>query len=128
MTVIEQLAKFIEEHKDSYIASEWLSDEHMQVYVRRGRRSLISNAFCFTLDIANVVVEEGSQRQGRWSEFLEKAHEMNPWDATFVECVHNPILITHLAKLGWYIQQESFFMPKDTQKFFEEQKARNFRF
>lgn len=123
-SVIEQLTRFLEENKDGFLAREWLSDDAMQVYVRKGRRSLKPDVMSTTLDIANVTVAEGKQNQGLWTEFLEKAHEINPWEVTYVECVHNPYLVAQLGRMGWYIYPpnqyaESFYMPKDP-GFFQE--------
>lgn len=125
-TVIEQLADFIKQAEDG-IRNLWLSDDIMKVYVRMGRHIIGTGKISVTLDIASVEVEEENQGRGVWTEFLEKAHEMNPWEATYVECVHNPILATSLIRHGWMpvpLSSESFFMPKDIQKYFEQQRLK----
>jgi len=124
-TVLEQLADFIKESEDKHVYNLWLGDDNMKVYVRKGRHMIYPGKLSTTLDIASVEVDEDKQRQGIWSDFLDKAHEMNPWDATYVENVHNPIIQVSLIKHGWLpvpgVWPESFFMPKDTAKYYDQQ-------
>lgn len=109
------MREFIERSDDKYIATEWLSDDKMKVYVRRGLH-YINGEGRSTLDIANVAVDEEYQGRGIFTEFLEEAHKMNPWDATYVECVHNPALAAFLLKRFWLPMgmegAESFYMVK----------------
>jgi len=48
---------------------------------------------------------------------------MNPWDATYVECVHNQDLAACLLKYGWMLIEgsfpHSFFLMKNWDNFFE---------
>lgn len=102
MTVIEQLKEFFA-MENSFPRVKWLRDDKMQVYVRRGMHIVGGKAsVCF--DIANVEVYK--QKQGTWTAFLWQAHEMNPWDCTFVECVLNPILASWLLKNGFSYSNE----------------------
>lgn len=122
MTVLEQLADFIQ-NSENGLRNLWLSDDTMRVYVRKGFHILVAGGrLATTLDIAAVEVDEDKRRQGHWSEFLTKAHEMNPWEATFVECVHNPELAASLMRQGWINAQggESFFLPKDMDKYYNQ--------
>lgn len=106
----------------------WLQDDTMKVYVRKGFHILSQGQrVSVTLDIAAVEVEEEKRGQGYWNEFLTKAHEMNPWDATFIECVHNPRLAASLIRHGWINvpsnmpgRIESFFLPKDIDKYYNQ--------
>lgn len=109
MTILEELQKFIDKGKDIwYVSPIWLEDNDMKVYVRKGRHLLQSgDKIRVTLDIANVVVEEDKRGQGIFSKFLEQAHEINPWNATYVECVHNPELAVFLLKSGWMMVEPS---------------------
>jgi len=124
-TVIEQLADFIKSSEDSHTNNLWLQDDIMKVYVRKGRHMVYPGKLSTTLDIAAVEVDEDKQSQGHWTAFLDKAHEMNPWEATYVENTLNPILATSLIRHGWMpvpgAYPESFFMPKDSAKYFEQQ-------
>lgn len=122
--VLNQLSDFIAEGKDQFhIFPRWLSDEKMQVYVRKGRHCLFPGALraATTLDIASVEVYE--KGQGTWTEFIAKAHEMNPWEATFCESVLNEDLAVWLMKNGWQPVPGSippcFFMPKDTIQYYD---------
>ena len=123
-TVLEQLADFIKESEETYTRNLWLGDDKMKVYVRKGRHILGFGKLVWTLDIASVEVDEDKQGQGLWTDFLDKAHEMNPWEATHVECVHNPILAASLLRHGWMpvpgAYPESFFMPKDVAKYYDQ--------
>jgi len=125
MTVLEKLQEFITEGKDSgYVQPKWLDDESMKVYVRKGRHLLKPGGkIQVCLDIASVEVDEEKRGQGIFSDFLNKAHEMNPWDATFVECVHNQDLALFLMKSGWMMVEasipQSFFMMKNWDNFFD---------
>lgn len=125
MTVIEQLAEFIKDSKIKLMNNQWLQDDVMKVYVRKGRHMVYPGKLSVTLDIASVEVDEDKQGQGYWTEFLDKAHEMNPWEVTYVENILNPILSTSLIRHGWMIvpgtTPESFFMPKDLAKYFDQQ-------
>lgn len=136
-TVIEQLTDFINalESKPNggpirvYApANLWLEDDSMRVYVRRGNRIIFPGKLSVTLDIGTVVVDDDKQGQGYWTNFIDEAHRLNPWEATFVELVHNPILSASLIRNGWFPSPESltqavgsFFMPKDTEKYFNQQ-------
>jgi hypothetical protein len=124
-TVIEQLAEFIKDSENSYTNNLWLQDDIMKVYVRKGRHMVYPGKLSTTLDIAAVEVDEDKQGQGYWTDFLDKAHEMNPWEATYVENTLNPVLATSLIRHGWMPVPgsfpESFFMPKDSAKYFDQQ-------
>jgi hypothetical protein len=125
MTVLEKLKEFIDEGKDSgYVPPKWIDDDDMKVYVRKGRHLLKPGGkMQVCLDIASVEVDEDKRGKGIFSNFLEKAHEMNPWDATYVECVHNQDLAVFLMKSGWMMVEgsfpQSFFLMKDWNNFFE---------
>lgn len=119
-TIIEKLAIFIQDSEKNLTRSMWISDEYMSVYVRKAKRYL-SGKMSTTLDIASVTIDEDKQGQGIWTDFLAKAHELNPWDATYVENVLNPILAGSLLRHGWIVMGESFLMPKDPAKYFEQQ-------
>lgn len=130
MTVLEQLEEFIVKSKDSfYVLPKWIDDKDMKVYIRKGRHLLRSGGkIQVCLDIASVEVDEDKRGNGIFSNFLKKAHEMNPWDATYVECVHNKDLDTFLVKSGWMMVEnpsfgidgpQSFFLMKDWNNFFE---------
>ena len=125
MTVIEQLAEFIKECEDKHTYNKWLADDIMNVYVRMGRHMVYPGKLSTTLDIASVSVDEDKQGQGAWTDFLDKAHAMNPWEATYIESVLNPVLAASLIRHGWMpvpnSYPESFFMPKDSGKYWDMQ-------
>ena len=96
--VLEELADFIE-NSEKYGSRKWLSDDLMQVYVRRGLHRIEKNKLARTLDIANITVfDEG---KGTFGKFIAAAHKLNPWDATYVECVQTNRLAAWLLRNGW---------------------------
>lgn len=123
MGVLEKLAEFIKGAEDRFTMTEWLSDDKMQVYVRKGHH-LIDGKMRDCLDVANVEVYE--QQQGTWTDFIFKAHDMNPWDCTYVECVHNPVLAAWLLKNGFLPTptMESFYLPKKMEGWHDRHRTR----
>ena len=134
MTIIQQLSDFIKDAEEFHTRSKWLQDENMKVYVRKAFHIVYPKKQMSTLDIAAIDVDEDKQNQGLCTKFLKEAHELNPWQATYVECVHNPILISLLMRNGWIgvttsdplssLSPESYFLPKDMEKYNEEQKLK----
>lgn len=134
MTLILQLAEFIKESEQWGHRSKWLGDDTMKVYVRRANHVVSPKKSMATLDIAAIDVNEDKQNQGLCTAFLKEAHELNPWEATYVECVHNPILASLLMRHGWIgvttsdpftaMAPESYFLPKDMEKYNEEQRLK----
>jgi len=113
MTVLEQLKEFLVISGSRLTANRWLFDDKMRVYVRKGRRRLDGKELKTTLDIATVDVYE--QSQGTFRNFLAEAHELNPWDATYAECVVNPRLAMFFVNKGWVPVNggESFYFLKE---------------
>lgn len=126
--VVNQLKDFVEKNKNAiYCHPQWFEDDNMKVYVRKGRHILQGSKLQVCLDIASVEVVEDKRGKGIFTEFLAKAHEINPWEATYVECVNNTNLAAFLLKSGWMMAQnspDSFFMMKDWEKFFDEDLTR----
>lgn len=119
--IIDQLTTFIEESKNKRVNNTWLEDDLIKIYIRKGRRLYKGDPFT-TLEIANVSIEEEiNQKKGLFSAFLTKAHELNPWQATYIENVINPFLFNHLLKKGWHLNDKTilttencFFLFKTT--------------
>ncbi len=99
----------------SFMTNDWLYGSDMQLYVRKSTPRLLEGrlagrerkAIC--LDLASFEVYK--KGEGRFAEFLRQAHEMNPWDATYVECVHNIGLRGFLSKSGMHMQQGTEELP-----------------
>jgi hypothetical protein len=114
-SILEQLTTFLKDSQDHFKANQWLSDDKMQVYVRKANRYLEGKRKV-TLDIANVEVYH--RGKGTFTRFLEAVHEMNPWDATYVECVLNPRFAAFFVKRFWLPAagniglSDSFYLPK----------------
>jgi predicted GNAT family N-acyltransferase len=99
MEILKKLQQFINIADDRYFANEWIEDDDMKVYVRKGRR-LLDGKMRITLEIGNVVVNPELRGQGRFTTFFYEAIKMNPWDAIYVECVWNARLAVFLIKQG----------------------------
>ncbi len=102
---IEQLKCFIESCPPKWRArNQWLEDDTLKVYVRYSLRLLdkksdTERATC--LDIAVICVDPGEWNKGHCRAFVTAAHELNPWDATFVECTNDPKLDAALPRWGF---------------------------
>jgi hypothetical protein len=91
--MINQINDFL----NSSVRNQWVTDEFMQVYLRKSHRYYAGNLIQF-LDIATIVVYPYFQRQGKCGEFIKTAHQINPFQATFVENVLHEFLRVHLRK------------------------------
>lgn len=114
------LKDFIERADRSFMANEWLKSDEMEVYVRRGRHVIYPGKISVCLDIATINVHE--RRQGIFSQFVEEAHALNPWEFTYIENVLTGFLIPHLVRNNWTPIGESdacFYKPKDIEKHYD---------
>ena len=103
-TMNDLLETFVTECKDRFTANEWLYTDEMMLYVRKGHHYL-EGCRCVTLDMASFEVY--NKGQGIFTAFLQEAHAKNKWDATFIECVHNPRLRRKLERHGFHLQPDS---------------------
>jgi hypothetical protein len=116
MTIIEQLAEFIKNADD--VRTAWLEDGLVKVYVRKGYQYILNK----TVPTLNVIFNKETHLGEDSAQFLAKFHEINPWEATFVECF-NPGLEVSLIQNGWLSSDHythGYFMPKDTEKFYNQ--------
>ena len=104
MGMVELLADFVAESIDRFANVSWLYAEEMQLYVRKGRH-YIEGKKCVTLDLASFEIYK--KGQGTWSAFVREAHATHPWDATYVECVHNVRLAKWLERHGFHKETDS---------------------
>lgn len=84
-----------------------------RLYVRRSVRNLDGvGEEAVALDIANVCLSPKLQNKGWFGEFLQLVDALNPWDATYVECVNSPHLARYLARCGYRLDgPSSYFQP-----------------
>jgi GNAT superfamily N-acetyltransferase len=121
--ITQQLLDFIEKAENGNIRSLWIGNNTISVYVRKGYHRIINKQgqekIEQTLDIAAVEVDEKMRGQGLFTKFLEEAHKINPWKATYVECVHNRDLALFLLRNGYVcapgVSMESFFLLKENE-------------
>jgi hypothetical protein len=103
MKIREMLAHFIKT-ATGFTANEWLYAEEMMLYVRKGRH-YIEGKPCITLDLASFEVYK--RGEGTFTTFVQQAHADNPWEATYVECVHNRRLGKWLERHGFHREPDS---------------------
>lgn len=88
---------------NSPLRNQWLQFQHIDVYVRKAHRLIEDRQRIDTLDIANIVVEEGHQGKGIFTAFLKDAEdiasEVNR--KVYIESILEPRLITFLNNRGY---------------------------
>lgn len=85
-----------------------------QLYVRRSAiRDLPGFADdAIALEIASVALTPKLRGRGWFRCFLELVDALNPWDVTYVECVHNLRLADYLARSGYELDTGcSYYRP-----------------
>lgn len=105
--IIDQLREFVADSGNHFPYNSWLSDDTMQVYVRKGRR-YFNKRRINVLDIASVeVVQQG---KGHFKRFLEHAIQLHPWDGIYVENVMDARFRGFFERLNWGQYLDSFFI------------------
>jgi hypothetical protein len=99
-TCSDQLYKFLEA---SY-RNKWIHDDKMKVYIRKGYHC-INNKFSETLDIASI--EVFIPGNGIGTSFIDIAHTINPFEATYIESVLNEKFLKYLLNNNWILQKNS---------------------
>ncbi len=81
----------------------WLEEPVMKVYVRKACHILQLNdrRALTTLDIANIEVIESERCKGHGFNFINTAHALNPYQATYIETVSSQRFADRLLKDGW---------------------------
>jgi hypothetical protein len=104
MNMVEAVADFIQRSHTKHVYNEWLYTGEMQLYVRKGIHYLEYEK-CDTLDLASFEVFE--KGKGTFTTFVTQVHAINPWDATYIECVHNDRLRNWLERHGFHKEPDS---------------------
>jgi hypothetical protein len=84
--------------------NKWIYDDKMKVYIRKGYHCINNNLFK-TLDIASI--EVFITGNGIGTSFIDIAHAINPFEATYIESVLNERFLKHLLKDNWILQENS---------------------
>jgi hypothetical protein len=115
MDVIEQLNKYMDNDRlVARVQPKWLYSETINVYVRKATRriplvegnKIYFQGPCrigFTLDIASIEVPEHLWNRGICQQFIIAAHELNPWDGTYIENLMSNKMIHIARKLGFKV-------------------------
>ena len=99
-TCVEQLRAFL--RRDA--PNEWLADAEMRVYVRKGVHA-IGGRLRRTLDVADIEVFEPGE--GKGTRFINQAHRLHRFEATYVENLLNRRFMEHMLREGWLVVPES---------------------
>ena len=99
------LTKFLTEG----VRNRYLSGEFgvCNVYSRRTRH-LINGKVMFTLDVANISIDGGLRGNGIGMGIINKMHEMNPYQATYIESLLNEGLHQRLLNEGWIPVKDTY--------------------
>ncbi len=110
--IYKMLENYFNEMKDKiYLTNRWLETKKIKVYVRRSQRLINGSQFtCF--DIANINVKESQRGKGIFTEFLNKAHEMNPWEVTYIENVNDERFRKFFEKQGFIRSDINYYKIK----------------
>lgn len=111
----KELSDFIQAAKNQRVARVWLESPDFKVYVRKAQRN-IEGKMVTTLDIASASVVEGKRGQGIFTRFLNMAHDLNPWDATFIENASDDRFANYFWKRDWELLDDysrSFYKKKN---------------
>src|SRR3989344_4673878 len=76
----------------------WLYSADMQLYIRKSKR-VINSQIVTTLDIANITVYH--KGQGIFKKFIKEFHEINPYQASYIESILEPRLVSWCQRNGW---------------------------
>lgn len=122
MRILKDLEVFIAESqkRERFGLNQWLEHDGIKVYVRHSYRNLEGQLLIPCLDIASISVSTRLRRKGRCRRFIEMAHEIHPWKATFIENVLNENLRDAFERWQWTrytvegIFDSSFFKLKET--------------
>ncbi len=101
MSIIDEVDKFML----SSTTNKWIGDNYLMVYVRKGRR-IIDGSIYNTFDVANIKNEPKFQCKGHFKAFMLKVESLDL--PVFVECIHNPNLVTMLVKNGYNIIKQDY--------------------
>ncbi len=110
-----ELAAFIESAQNQKAARAWLENPDIKVYVRKSQR-LIEGKMVTALDISNATVPEDRRGQGVFTRFLNMAHDINPWDATYVENAQEDRFANYFWRRDWELYNDfsrSFYKKKN---------------
>jgi N-acetylglutamate synthase-like GNAT family acetyltransferase len=84
-SMINILKEYFDRMKDkSYLTNEWLNNGEMKIYVRKSVRCIDSRKL-IAFDIVSVEVR--NKGKGYFTKFLNEAHNLNPWNITYIENV-----------------------------------------
>jgi vacuolar-type H+-ATPase subunit I/STV1 len=97
LSIADQFKKFME----SKSTNTWIESDIFHVYVRKGRR-YINGVITNTIDIANILSIPIEHRgKGYFKSFILNVESYGL--PVYVECIHNPLLITMLSKHGYQL-------------------------
>ena len=121
--IMQQFGAFLIQAETRWQYRVWLETTAMRVYVRKTRR-LLAGLMRNSLDIAAIEIAEEQQGKGLFSAFMEKAHSLNPYEVTYLEHAHNPLIevwcVRHGCALDPGTSPASFYALKTTSETMQE--------
>lgn len=107
MEIFQEILKFLN-NSDRNI---WIENDLYKIYLRKSKRYFQGTIYtCF--DIGQIEVAEEFRYQGHGKRFIEKFHEINPYQLTMIESVLNSSLQDHLRKNGWVHDTGNYYKLK----------------
>lgn len=92
----------------SGLNNTWINvGEDAQLYVRKATRS-IGGKRVTTLDVANIHVAPHLCGHGLGTALIDAAHELNPFEATYIENVLEARFANHLLRQEWLTANSAF--------------------
>ncbi|MGB8346340.1 MAG: hypothetical protein WCD86_15760 [Ktedonobacteraceae bacterium] len=98
--IMQQFGAFLTQAETRWQYRVWLETAAMRVYVRKTRR-LLAGIVRNSLDIAAIEIAEEQQGKGLFSAFMTNVHTLNPYEVTYLEHAHNPLIETWCVRHGW---------------------------
>ena len=98
--IMQQFGAFLTEADKRWQYRIWLETAAMRVYVRKTRR-ILAGTMRNSLDIAAIEIAEEQQGNGLFSAFMTNVHTLNPYEVTYLEHAHSPIIAEWCVRHGW---------------------------
>jgi hypothetical protein len=100
--IFKQLDEFLA--PSNKLSSKWLESKHMQVYVRKGPRS-VEGDFHEFITIANIVVFQSFQNKRYWKTFMQYVKTKGM--PIYIENANNPIVSGAAIRWGFKLNLNS---------------------
>ena len=100
--VMSSIEDFLEQANSHRMYRAWVDTDIIRVYMRKSFRPLGGN-LKQCLDVGSISIQEEYRGKGLCSFFLSKTHAFNPYDATYIESILNPIIEQWCIRRAWIL-------------------------